>query len=621
LRVPEAVQLFVTRARAARPAFALTAENPSAVAAICARLDGLPLAIELAAARVRALAPAALLARLDHALPMLTGGARDRPDRLRTMRDAIAWSYELLDPTGQALFRRLSVFVGGFTLGAAEYVDGQTDRRTDGQTDRRKRRSLSVRLSVLDGIVSLVEKSLVRQVAGSVADEPRYQMLETVREFGLEQLAASGEERAVRADHASFFCELAEELTERIWVPGYEQVLARFDAEHGNVRAALDWAGMAAGAEVGLRLARAMINYWVVRGHYREGRSWLERALTREEPIPSEARARALVGVSWLATQQGDLERAEAAVNEGLEVALAVGSRFEEARARHALALLGLHRGDYEQAAVRMDEALALYRETESATVAGPQYISSAYALLGRIALARGDTAGAETYLEEGLRQLREQDFIWRLSDTLRSLGDLARDRGDLDGAMARYTESVRMAQDHGDRLFLANALTGVASVAASRGQPERAARIYGAAAAMREVIGVPDEVWERPAYERRVATVRAALAPEAFAEAWAAGAALPLAAVIAEALGDGGPSRSEPAMPATGDQVSALGLTAREGEVLRLLARGLTDREIGDELASSPRTVGGHVTNLLAKLGVESRTAAAAFAVRHGVG
>jgi non-specific serine/threonine protein kinase len=265
-----------------------------------------------------------------------------------------------------------------------------------------------------------------------------------------------------------------------------------------------------------------------------------------------------------------------------------------------------------------MDQALALYRETERATVAGPQYVSSAYALLGRIALARGDTAGAETYLEEGLRQLREQDFIWRLSDTLRSLGDLARDRGDLDGAMARYTESVKLAQDHGDRLFLANALTGVAGVAAARGQPERAARLYGAAAALRDEIGVPDEVWERPTYERRVASVRAALSPEAFAAAWGAGAKLPLAAVIAEALGDA--ASTEPAPPALDDAASALGLTGREVEVLRLLARGLTDREIGDELAISPRTVGGHVTNLLGKLGVESRTAAAAFAVRHGL-
>src|SRR5262249_11833327 len=206
--------------------------------------------------------------------------------------------------------------------------------------------------------------------------------------------------------------------------------------------------------------------------------------------MPSEARARALVGVAWLATQQGDLERAVAAVNEGLRVALEVGSRFEEARARHAIALLGLHRGDYDREAAEMDAALALYRETEGATVAGPQYIGSAYALLGRIALARGDTTGAEAYLEEGLRQLREQDFIWRLSDTLRSLGDLARDRGDLDGAMARYAESVKLAQDHGDRLFLANALTGVASVATVRGQPERAARLYGAAAALRDAIG-----------------------------------------------------------------------------------------------------------------------------------
>ncbi len=586
------------------------------MAAICARLDGLPLALELAAARIPALTPAALLARLEHALPLLTGGARDRPDRQRTMRDAIAWSYDLLDGAEQALFRRLSVFVGGFTLDAAEAVSRERG------VGIFQRPSPDSSVSVLDGIASLVEKSLVRQSGEPRDEEPRYQMMETVREFGLERLAGEagqpGEERAVRTAHVPFMRDLAETLTERIWIPGYERVLAQFDQEHGNARAALAWAEREGEAEIGLRLARAMINYWVVRAHYQEGRIWLERARGWGDGSPSAARARVLGGLAWLSTLQGEYGGASAAATEALRMVLEVGARFEEARARHALALLDLHRGNYDAAARWLEGARALYRETEAETVAGPQYVSSAYALLGRIALAQGDTARATTYLDEGLRQLREQDFIWRLSDTLRSLGDLARDRGDLNGAMERYAESAKLAEEHGDRLFLANALTGIASVAAARRQPERAARLYGAAEALREELGTPDEGWERPAHERRVALVRAALSPEAFSAAWAAGVALPMDAVIAEALADAGPVEA-PGLPAANPKY-APGLTSREGEVLRLLAQGMTDREIAEVLLISPRTVGGHVTNLLTKLGVESRTAAAALAVRQGL-
>jgi predicted ATPase/DNA-binding CsgD family transcriptional regulator len=614
-----AVRLFAARARAASPTFALTDANATTIGAICARLDGLPLAIELAAARIPALAPAALLARLEHPactrLPLLTGGARDRPDRQRTMRDAIAWSYDLLDPSEQVLFRSLAVFAGDFTLDAAETLVGQADRRTGGQDD-----SSLLSASVLDGIVSLVEKSLVRDVGGSADEEPRYRMLETVREFGLERLAASGEERATRTAHAVWARDLAEYRSERVWIPGYERVLARLDAEHDNARAALAWAEAAGEAHTGLRLARAMLNYWVVRGHYREGRGWLERALGWGEPTPSAARARALVGVGWLALVQGELDRADASLPQAVRMAMAGGDQMTEATARDAMSMLELQRGNFDAAEGWEEQALALYQACEATSIAGPQYVSNSYARLGQIALARGDTDGPIAFLEEALRRLREQGFYWRLSGTLRTLGDLVRDRGDLDGAMARYSEAVQMAQELGDRLLLADALAGVASVAAIRGQPERAARLYGAAAALREEIGVPDEGQERPASERRVTAVRAALSPEAFAAAWAAGAALPLAAVVAEALGEPAPIGPTDTTAAVSDPGAAAGLTLREGEILRLLVRGLTDRQIAEELMISPRTVNGHVANILAKLDLDSRTAAAAYAVRLGL-
>jgi ATP/maltotriose-dependent transcriptional regulator MalT len=368
--------------------------------------------------------------------------------------------------------------------------------------------------------------------------------------------------------------------------PGYEQVLIRLDAEHDNVRAALAWAEAAE-----------------------------EQALGRGESVPSPERVRALVGVGWLATLQGEYELADASLAEALRVSQRVESRMTEATALHGMALLNLHRGHYDDAAIWMERALGIYRELEATIVAGPQYVTSAYALLGRIALARGDVIAAEEYLEERLRGLRAQGFTWRIADSIRSLGDLARGRGDLAAAMARYAESVKLAEEHGDRLFLADALSGVASVVAAQGQPLRAARLYGAAAAMREQLGASIEGWERPAYERGLAVAQSALSPEAFASAWSAGETMSQDDVVAEALtGTTGPVEAKPEPTALAE------LAAREREVLELLARGQSDREITVTLHISPRTVGGHVTNLLAKLGVPSRTSAATLAVRYGI-
>lgn len=592
-----AVQLFVTRAQATNPAFTLTEINAATVAAICTRLDGLPLALELAAARLPALPPAALLARLEHTLPLLTGGARDQPARLRTMRNAIAWSFDLLTPGEQALFRRLAVFVGGFSLEAAVAVAGSSDDE----------------LATLEGVISLVEKSLLRQVAGPLADEPRYQMLETIREFGLEQLLASGEEQAVRAAHATQTLEMAEQTYDQLFGPGYERVLARLDAEHDNVRAALAWAETEGEVELSLRLARAMVNYWTVHGYFREGRRWLEHTLAMGDRTPREVRTRALLAAAWLARSQDDAEAAEPLLIEALDAARISGDRAGVAVALQSLGQVHLQRDEFEQAATQTQAALASCQGLDPAA----PLVSLIHANLGQIALAGGDLAGATAHLEEAERRQRALGFAWGLGDTLRYLGDLARERGDYERALNFYRESLELARDHGDRRFLAETLAGIAGSAAVQSRPVRAARLYGAAAALREQIGAPVEGWERPAYQRGVTLVRAALASEVFSAAWAEGAALPLEAVIAEALAE----PDEPALAAHAalDPVPVAGLTPREREVLRLLAQGLSDRDIGAALAISPRTVGGHVTNLLAKLGVESRTAAATLAVRQG--
>ena len=620
----EAVQLFADRARAVDPDFAVSAENAAAVAEICRRLDGLPLAIELAAARVKVLPPAALLARLEQRLPLLTGGARDLPLRQQTMRDTIAWSYDHMAPAEQALFRRLAVFVGGFDLEGAEAVGGGPGRREADQGDGGSGEGLFYRApspprrppTVLDDLASLVEQSMVRRVDGPEMDEPRYRMLETIREFGLERLAGSGEEDETRHRHAVFVRDLAESLSEQVFLPNPERVLPRLDAVHDDVRLALRWAEAIGEAVLGLRLARAMVNYWAIRSHLHEGQAWLERALGRGESSPSAERALALGGLGWLAQYQGDLDRAETALAEGVRVAVAVGARITEGRLRNELAVVLLHRSRHTEAAAMMDQALALTRELERMTIGGPLAVSLAYARRGLIAHVSGDLAGAAAYLEEAERRLRALGHAWGLSETLPYLGDVARDRGDLAGALARYRESLPLVQAHGDRLLVAGALAGVANVEAARGRPQRAARLDGAVAALREELGATVTPWERPAYERQVAAVRATLSPEAFAAAWEAGRTLRLEQAVAEALADLSPAGT---LPSAGPSLTdAAGLSARETEVLRLLVEGLSDREVAEELSLSPRTISGHVTHLLGKLGVDSRTAAVTYALRH---
>lgn len=601
LPVAEAVQLFVTRARAARPDFRLTSANAATVAAICARLDGLPLAIELAAARIRVLMPAALLARLDHSLAMLTGGARDQPDRHRTLRDAIAWSYDLLAPPEQTILRRLAVFVGGFDLGVAVAVTGVDE------TD------------LLDGIVALVDASLLTSVDGGPDDEPRYQMLETLREFALERLAASGEEHTVRLAHATSVLSIAAQLREQQFAPGhigYGRLLARMDAEFANARSALAWAEATGEDELSLSLADAFGPFWTFRGHLREGRHWLDRALERVGTEPTVARVRALCRSGWLATLQGEVGAAAARLTASLEGARAVEERWVEAMSLLGLGLVALQRGDAEQAADQSLQALSCFRAIELSSSAGGHYVSIACANVGQIAVVRGDADTAETHLSEAISRQRALGFTWGLAGSLRIHGDLLCLSGDLERARTHYRESLELAVHHGDKRLLSETVPALARVVA-HGQPDRAARLYGAAATLRDQIGSSMTAWDRPAYERGEAMVRSSLSPELFATAWEAGAKLTVSELIGEAIAD--LDDVDPISPPS-DPAHRAGLTGREGEILRLLADGRSDHEIAAVLSISSRTVSGHVSNVLGKLGVESRTAAVAHALRHGL-
>jgi predicted ATPase/DNA-binding CsgD family transcriptional regulator len=607
-----AVRLFIDRAQAIRPDFMLNAETLPTVAEIVSRVDGLPLAIELAAARLKALPPAALLQRLEQRLPLLSGGARDLPLRQQTMRDTIGWSYDLLTAGEQALFRRLAVFVGGFTLEAAEAMVAALRPPPPERSDSP---------SALDTLTALIDHSLLLPMT-EAGDEPRYQMLETVREFGLERLEARGEaeERAVRADHAAYIQVVAAPVRERQFAPGYALVLSRLDSELDNVRAALTWAVAAGEAEIALRLASTMGAFWIFRGHFREGRHWLERALALTDPEPTALRTAAVVQSGWLATLQGDIDTAEPLLTNGLHTARDLGAQWTEALALLGMGMVELQRGDLARAAAWSEAALSQFRKLEDADVTGRQFLSVSYANRGQIALIQGDTAGAAAFLEEAERRQRALNFSWGLGDTLRILGDLARDQGDREQALAHYRESLELSLDHGDKRLLAETFSGLASVIATRREPAQAAKFLGAAEALRQQIGTSIKGWDRPAYERGVATVRATFSPGAFASAWTAGAAMRLAAVIAEALVDAAPTALSSARAEALDPAIAAGLTPREGEVLRLLSEGVSDREIAATLSISERTAGNHVQHILQKLGVDSRTAAAVFAVRHGL-
>ncbi len=381
LAATEAVALFVERAQAARPDFALTTGNAAAVAEICRQLDGRPLAIELAAARVAVLPPAALLARLERRLPLLTGGPRDSPARLRSMRDAIGWSHDLLSQDEQALFRRLAVFVGGFTLEAAEAVAADEG------------------IDVLEGVSSLVAKSLVRDEEGS-GGEPRYLMLETVREFGLERLAERGEEPAIRAAHAAFFLALAEAAEPRLMGPDEATWLDRLATELPNTRAALAWTLEHEAAETALRLATNLFWFWYSRGDRREGERWLGAALARGSG-GTTARADALIAAALVATVL-DCAAAVELAEEGLAVSRACGYAAGSARALLCLGIAAEWAGDFDRAVGLEEEALALLRDLDD-----PFRTALVLVNLADANLWRGDLAPAQAHAAEGLALAR----------------------------------------------------------------------------------------------------------------------------------------------------------------------------------------------------------------------
>jgi predicted ATPase/DNA-binding XRE family transcriptional regulator len=548
-----AVRLFVDRARAVDPAFALTDENAGAVAAVCHRLDGLPLAIELAAARSTLFTPAAMLPRLAQRLPLLTGGRRDAPARHRTMRDAIAWSHDLLRDEEQTLFRRLAVFAGGFTLEAAEAMAAAAgDRAVD----------------AFAAVAALVDHSLLRVEPGSSA-EPRYLMLETIREFGLERLAESGKGERTRDAHAAYFAALDGRLEPNRLAPQerFDDRLLRIEADHPNCRAALAHLAATGDAAGVLRLAGALAVFWHHRGHLREGRRWLEWALERTADAAPLWRGRALAGLSLILWSQGDPERAALSAEAARAIADAIDDKELLALAVHMLGLVEVVRGHWDQAERLMTEALGVQRE-----IGTPGYGAMALTTLSEIAHRRGDVETSVRRAEEALALFRAVDHASGAAMALCTLAGPAAARGDDWGALSAYQEALRLWAGIGERWAIAWAFSGLAALAAARGQPERAATLVGAVDARLDESGADLWLSDRRLYERAAATARAALGEERFAALRETGRALPFAAAVAAgaavAIPDlpGRPSTSAPASP------GAATLTASEQDVLRLL-------------------------------------------------
>lgn len=508
-----AVRLFVERAQAVQEDFALTPENVPAVTAICHRLDGLPLAIELAAARVKVLTPSALLARLERRLPLLTGGGRDLPARQQTMRDAIAWSYGLLDAYEQKLFRRLSIFVGGFTLEAAEAL-----ARDDG-------------VDVLDGITSLVDKSLLRAEVEQ-AGKPRYLMLETVREFGLDELAASDEEAATREAHAAHFLAMAADARRRFEGPNRLAARDQVEREHENLRAALAWALERGDAETAQRLAGELVRFWLVLGYVSEGRDWLERVLALAGRTAPATRVEALWGASDLAIFQNDLARAKALAAEALALAHESGYRLGVGMGLHGLGNVAESQGDFEAAAAYHEDALKLFRE-----LGEPVWEGLALRHLGLTASARSDWIQARAFHEEALVIWRRLGHPWGVPAALRDVADLALFQSDLASALELYQESLAGWRHLRERFHVGGCLWGIAQVALATGHAGQAVRLLAAMEALDEAIGVVEPLELQVQFARLANAARETLGEAAFGTAWAAGRALAVEEATGEAL------------------------------------------------------------------------------------
>jgi predicted ATPase/Tfp pilus assembly protein PilF len=556
----EAIRLFVERAATAKPGFAVTDQNAPAVAQVCRRLDGIPLALELAAARVRVLSVEQVAQRLDDRFRLLTGGSRTLLPRQQTLRALIDWSYDLLSEPERALLRRLSVFAGGFTLNAAEAVCAGGDVEE---------------FEILDLVTQLTDKSLV--VIEEQEGEARYRLLESIREYGDEQLQQAGEGPQVRGQHRDWFLAVAEQAEPELQGPDQAEWLDRLEVEHDNLRAALATAVESGQGEIGLRLGAALWRFWTVRGHLAEGRDQLARLLALPgAQARTDDRARVLNRAGALADDQGDVAAARSLFEESLAIGRELDNSEIIARTLPNLGLLEHNQGNYDAARSLFEESLAVLRQ-----LGDQRGIASSLNNLGRIALQEGDDAAARALFVDSLdirRQLgdrrgiavllnnlgwvahnqgdlaaarssyEESLQIWRelgnrphYALSLLNLGLVSHQQGERQPAIDRFQESLRLFHELGDNAGIAACLKELAAASVTRGDWERAARMFGAAEALRDSTGNPIPAANVADYEQHVAAVREGLGEEVFADSWSSGRAMAVQQAVAYAVQGGG--------------------------------------------------------------------------------
>ncbi|HEX4745684.1 MAG TPA: tetratricopeptide repeat protein [Gaiellaceae bacterium] len=608
-----AVRVFLERARAVRPDFDPGAADLEAIAEICGHVDDLPLAVELAATRVKVLSPTAMLGRLERRLELLTAGSQDAPSRHRALRDTIGWSVELLDEKEKELFRRLSVFVGGCTLEAVDQVLGGD----------------------LDALGSLVDQSLVR------ADGERFGMLETIHEYAGELLDGSADANGVRHAQAAYYLRLVEDSTSGLAASDHARWRATLEADHDNLRAALRFSLDAGDEATALGLCAALWRFWFERGYLSEGRLWLEEALAGSSEA-SRTRSRVLSGNGVLAHYQGDYDRAEKVSREALELSGSLDDARGVAEAYTGIALVLRTRGDHAAAEKLFREALAAYEE-----LGDDAGRARALDRLAMCLVVAGDLEGARSLFERSLELFRRLGdshgvglSLYGLATARRTSDDIARSRanegvdilrmvgdrrayakalwavadinadlGDTEIAAAQFEESLTLFVEFGDRWFAGLVLVSAALLACEVGDAERAVRLLAAADAIRTTLEVP--VWagfgER--HDRALSDARGVLGETRSAAAWEDGGRIPLSATIELVA----PARANAGAGAAED------LTSRELEVLALVADGLTDVEVAERLVVSIRTVHAHLRSIYRKIDVRSRSAATRYALEHG--
>ena len=631
----EAVRLFVERAEAVKTDFVIAEENASAIATICHRLDGLPLAIELAAAWVKVLSVKQIAAQLDDACRLLRGGSRTALPRQQTIQATIEWSYRLLSEQERTFFCRLCIFAGGCTLEAAEAIcagEGIGEEQ------------------VLELLSHLIDQSLVYMQERS--GEVRYRLLEIIQQFGQKQLEAMGEAISIRRCHRDWYLGLAEQAEQEL-VGGHQAAwLDRLEAEQDNLRSALRWSLEQHEGEKAAGISASIWSFWLLRGYLSEGREWLDRTLA-ELPDRTTMRAAVLWATGIITGRQGDFTRATRLLEESLDVWRTVGDKKRIASALSSLGVGAQRQGDYEQATARYEESLPLLRE-----VGEKQWTAIVLSSLGLIALYQGHHERARALCEESEALFRDIGDMRGIAAVLTNLGIISLERGDHERATrlceeslslrrvvgdkggsahtlvmlgrvalsqhqyqqaaSCYKESLALCQEVGEKEGIAAALEGLAGIAGALGQAKSAARLLGAAETLRDATGVAVPPMDRAFKERLIATLRTRLGVKDFTEALAEGRrfAPEQALALLEPLAPTMPSPPVDTLSAPPTYPNEL--TTREVEVLRLVAQGLTDTRVAERLVISPRTVQGHMRSIYNKIHVNSRAAATRFAIEH---